>query len=113
MAVLSEPPAEQQHRAADLARPLADGRLFKVDDLMRMDYPEGKFWGLYYAQSVSLTRFLVEQATRAQFIQFVQRSQQNGAEAELRKIYKIDGFKDLQTRWLAYARSKATEMTAS
>ena len=37
-----------------------------------MDYPDGRYWGLYYAQSVSLTRFLVEQGTPAQFIQFVQ-----------------------------------------
>ena len=72
IAVLSEPPSEQRLRAADLEKPLAAGRLFKVQDLMVMDYPDGQSWGLYYAQSVSLTRFLVEQGTSAQFIQFVQ-----------------------------------------
>jgi hypothetical protein len=78
-----------------------------------MDYPEGRLWGLYYAQSVSLTRFLVEQGSPGQFVQFVQRSQQNGPETELRRIYHIDGFADLQNRWMSYAKSKTAETTAT
>ena len=76
MAVLAEPANEQHLRAADLNDPLSTGRLYKLEQLMSMDYPEGQYWGLYYAQSVSLTRFLVEQGTPAQFVQFVQRAQQ-------------------------------------
>jgi hypothetical protein len=112
IAVLSEPPSEQRLRAADLEKPLAAGRLFKVQDLMVMDYPDGQYWGLYYAQSVSLTRFLVEQGTPVQFIQFVQGTLRNHPETELRRIYQIDGFADLQNRWLAYARGKSAEMPA-
>jgi hypothetical protein len=107
MAVLSEPVDEQQRRAADLIKPLADNRLFAVDVLMNMDYPDERYWGLYYAQSVSLTRFLVEQGTPAQMIQFLQTSQREGYEPALRRVYKIEGFVDLQRRWSAYARSKA------
>jgi hypothetical protein len=113
MAVLSEPITEQNLRAADLEAPLGTGQLFKVEDLMKMDYPEGKYWGLYYAQSVSLTRFLVEQGSPTQFVQFVQRSQQSNPEAELKRIYNIDGYIELQKRWLAYAQTKTTEKTAS
>ena len=80
---------------------------------MAMDYPENKYWGLYYAQSVSLTRFLVEQANPTKFIEFVQRSQLNGLEPELKRVYNIDSFADLQNRWLTYARSKSSEMTAT
>ena len=40
-------------------------------------------------------------------IQFLQGSQRNGYEAELRRVYKIDGYADLQRRWLAYARSSS------
>ena len=109
LAVLSEPNDEQQRRAADLVTPLAENRLFAVDVLMNMDYPEERYWGLYYAQSVSLTRFLVEQGTPAQMIQFLQESQRDGYEPVLRRVYKIDGFADLQRRWVAYARSKAAE----
>jgi hypothetical protein len=113
MAVLSEPMTEQSLRAADLEAPLGTGQLFKVEDLMRMDYPENRYWGLYYAQSVSLTRFLVEQGNPSQFVQFVQRMQQNNPEAELKRIYNIDGYIELQKRWLAYAQSRTTEKTAS
>jgi hypothetical protein len=113
MAVLSEPSSEQQLRAADLNDPLTTGQLFPLHQLMKMDYPEGRFWGLYYAQSVSLTRFLVEQGTPGQFVQFVQRSQQNGAETELRRIYHIDGFADLHKRWVTYAKSKTAETSAT
>jgi hypothetical protein len=113
MAVLSEPFSEQGLRAADLEKPLASGQLFKVDDLMVMDYPDGKHWALYYAQSVSLTRFLVEQGSHTQFVQFVQGAQSRGLEAELRRVYKIEGFADLQKRWLEYARAKSSELTAS
>ncbi len=107
MAVLSEPDDEQQRRAVDLVKPLADNRLFAVDVLMNMDYPDERYWGLYYAQSVSLTRFLVEQGTPAQMIQFLQESQRDGYEPALRRAYKIEGFVDLQRRWVAYARSNA------
>ena len=105
MAVLTEPVAEQQRRATDLVDPLNKNLLFTMTDLMNMDYPDNAYWSLYYAQSVSLTRFLVEQGTPAQFIQFLQGSQKRGVEAELRRTYKIDGFQDLQARWVVYARA--------
>jgi hypothetical protein len=107
LAVLAEPADEQQRRAADLVGPLNANRLFAVDVLMTMDYPDNRYWSLYYAQSVSLSRYLVEQGTPAQMVQFIQTSQQEGYEPALRRVYKIDGFRDLQDRWLAYARSHA------
>lgn len=112
MAVLAEPHSEQRLRAADLDKPLTSGQLFKLNELMVMDYPDGKFWSLYYAQSVSLTRFLVDQGSPAQFIQFVQGAQQRGFESELKRLYKINGFDDLQKRWLDYARANSTELAA-
>jgi len=106
MAVLTEPPTEQKRRATDLVEPLGRNLLFPIEILMKMDYPDNRYWSLYYAQSVSLTSFLVEQGTGAQFVQFLQGSQANGFEAELRRVYRIDGFADLQARWVGYARSK-------
>jgi hypothetical protein len=113
MAVLSEPRTEQDLRAQDLAEPLSSGRLFRIQDLMAMDYPEGRFWALYYAQSVSLTRFLVSRGSPSQFVQFVKDSQRNGIEAELKRAYQIEGFADLQTRWLAHARGNASAVASS
>jgi hypothetical protein len=114
MAVLAEPTAEQDLRARDLDEPLAAGKVFRLNQLMSMDYPDPRHWALYYAQSVSLTRFLVEQGTPAQFVDFVQRSQRSGFEPALKRVYKIADFAELQSRWTAYARSRASaELTAS
>jgi hypothetical protein len=105
MAVLSEPTGEQALRASDLAKPLDGGKIFSVQQLMVMDYPEGQYWPLYYAQSISLTRFLVEQGTPTRFVEFIRDSQAHGAEAALLRHYQIKGFVDLQGRWLAFART--------
>ena len=113
LSVLSEPASEQAIRAAELEEPLATGRLFRLPDLMQMDYPDNQYWGLYYAQSVSLTRFLVDQGTPQQFVTFVKASQLNGAEAALKQVYKIKGNGDLQVKWLAYAKSKSAQAIAS
>jgi hypothetical protein len=105
MAVLAEPPGEQRHRAADLNEPLTSGRVFRMGDLMVMDYPSAEHWALYYAQSVSLTRFLVERGTPAQFIEFVRGCQRRNHEDELRRVYQIDGYAELQRLWIEYART--------
>ncbi len=107
MAVLAEPADEQRRRATDLVDPLGKNVYFSVEVLMGMPYPDQRYWGLYYAQSVSLTRFLVEQGSHAQFLQFLQGAQREGFEAQLRKVYKIEGYADLQARWVAFARANA------
>ena len=79
---------------------------------MAMDYPDAKDWSLYYAQSVSLTRFLVEQGPPEQFVQFVRNSQQ-GVEVALRDVYQIGGLAELQERWLEYARRQMATLGTS
>ncbi len=113
LAVMSEPRSEQQLRWAELSAPLEAGRLFALSQLMGMDYPDPKDWSLYYAQSVSLTRFLVEQDSPERFIRFVLDSHQKGTEAALQDCYRIKGFTDLQDRWMEYARKQVATKTAS
>ena len=71
------PPGERRQatRTAELHEPLQAGRVFDLRKLMAMDYPDAKDWSLYYAQSVSVTRFLVEQGPPEKFVKFVQNSQ--------------------------------------
>ena len=107
IAVLAEPNAEQEIRAAELQEPLEAGRIFDLRKLMAMDYPDAKDWSLYYAQSVSLTRFLVERGPPEQFVQFVQSSQRDGIEGALRGTYGIASLAELQERWTAYARQRS------
>jgi hypothetical protein len=73
---------------------------------MSIDTPEAKDWSLYYAQSVSLTRFLVERGTPEQLIQFVRESGRNGIEAALRQTYRISGIAELQAQWQGYASER-------
>ena len=113
MSVLSEPEAEQALRAADLAGPLRTGVLFTPDVLMTTDYPSGAHWSLFYAQSVSMTRFLVDRGTPPQFVQFVKMSQKAGADAALRKVYKIDGVADLESKWKGHAQETMRVATRS
>src|SRR5262249_26197817 len=113
IAVLAEPLREQQLRAADLQGPLESGQVFDLAKLMAMDYPEAKDWSLYYAQSVSLTRYLVDQGPPERFIRFVRDSQRIGAEAALKDVYQIGGLPELTERWLAYARNQIAVSTAT
>ena len=109
IAVLSEPSVEQNLRALDLKEPLAAGQIFELRQLMSLETPDARDWSVYYAQSVSLTRFLVDQGTPEQLIQFVRESHRKGVEAALRDIYRIAGFADLQARWQAYARDQTAK----
>lgn len=114
VAVLSEPAAEQEKRMGGLDEVLDGGKVFSVENLMTVpDYPEGKYWPLYFAQSVSLTRFLVDQGKPGQFIDFLQGSQRKGVEPELKRVYGIENFADLQARWLAYARESSAARVAA
>ena len=45
-------------------------------------YPSAEAWNLYYAQSVSLTPFLVEQGNPEQFVSFVRSAQRKGVEIQ-------------------------------
>jgi hypothetical protein len=107
MAVLAEPPSEVRSRSAELRSPLEESRIFTVADLVALDYPDAKDWSTYYAQSVSLTRFLVEQGGPRDFIRFLQASQRSSIDAALRETYKINGLAELQNLWLTYAREQA------
>ncbi|MGC8639056.1 MAG: peptidase MA family metallohydrolase, partial [Isosphaeraceae bacterium] len=113
MAVLAEPVSEQLSRAGDLAAPLEQNGLFRLSELMAIDYPNAESWSLYYAQSVSLTQFLVGLASPEQFVAFVKMAQRQGVEQALRDVYQIEGFPDLETRWRNYARRQIATITAS
>ncbi len=113
MAVLAEPRAEQVSRASELNEPLKEGRVFKLSELMAIDYPSAEAWNLYYAQSVSLTQFLVEQGSPEKFVSFVRGAQRKGIEVALRESYQIDGFAELENRWQTFARRQAAEIATS
>jgi hypothetical protein len=106
IAVLAEPTAQQAQKAAELREPLDSGQLFPLDKLMSMDYPSAKDWGLYYAQSVSLTRFLAELGPPDVFVRFVRETQSRDVASALDRVYRIKGFEQLERQWQDYARRR-------
>jgi hypothetical protein len=112
IAVLSEPQVERDQRTGELSEPLNKGQIFRINDLVTLDYPSPKNWNLFYAQSVSLTQFLVEQSSPGKFIEFLRSSQVSGTEPALLEHYAIQGLSDLETRWLEYARARPPQQTA-
>jgi hypothetical protein len=113
MAVLAEPLREQVSRASELQEPLQNGRVFKLSELMAIDYPSAESWNLYYAQSVSLTQFLVQRGSPEKFVSFVRGAQRSGVEAALRDVYHMKNFAELENRWQDFARRQAAEIAAS
>jgi hypothetical protein len=106
IAVLAEPYAEQQLRLAELREPVESGRIFPLKKLMGIDSPSAKDWSLYYAQSVSLARFLVDQGTPDRFVQFVKDSTTRGIEPALKSVYEINSVAELESRWLEHVKGR-------
>ena len=104
IAVMAEPAGSQRRRVAPLADPLAAGKVFRLADLMKAaDYPEPRYYGLFFAQSVSVTRYLVDMKGPAHFSKFLKAAQRNGLDPELKRHYGVEGAEDLQRRWAAQA----------
>ena len=80
---------------------------------MTADYPSGNYWTLYYAQSVSLTRYLVSQGTPTQFVQFVRATQGMPIDAALKQVYRIESVAALEKDWKSDARDRLASRTAS
>ncbi len=107
LAVSAEPSTSRSKKADDLATTIASGRYFRISDLMTAEFPDGRYWDLFMAQSASVVEFLVTRESFDHFVQFVKASQKTAPEAALRSHYNFDGFDDLEAQWLAHVRGVA------
>jgi hypothetical protein len=97
-----------------VAEYLAGGRTFPVKTLMEMTrYPDGEFLTLYYMQSLSLVRFLLDRGGREKLLQFLRASQTDEVEPILRRLYSIDGHVGLQKLWMDFARREGDRRNGS
>jgi len=104
MAVLSEPRHLTERHIRNLPQHQRDRQLFALADLMQYnEYPEGKYIGAFYAQSVSVVDYLCSLDNPQKFSQFVFDGLHTGWEPALQKHYGINSFVDLQRRWQAAA----------
>jgi len=99
LATLEEPQGFQQTARDLVAEELAAGRAFSVKAVMEMSrYPDQEYVQLFYAQSFSLTRFLVGARGRPTFLAFLRAAQPGRVEASLRFHYGW-GYPELQQHW--------------
>ncbi len=100
MAVLSEPRERVEKHLRNLPQHQRDRQLFAIRELMLFnEYPEGKWIGSFYAQSVSLVDYLCQQKDPQAFSVFLRDGLRNGYETALRQHYGFNSFEDLQRRW--------------
>jgi hypothetical protein len=103
MAILNEPEERVRRHLQDLPRYQRDGRLWSTRQLIeKPDYPAAQFYGPFYAQSVSLVEFLVQEKGARAFTRFVRESRQEGWEKSLATHYGWS-FRELEQKWQRYA----------
>ncbi len=104
IAVLSEPIDKIERHTRNLDRHRQEQTLFSVQQLLQLnDYPEPRYVGAFYAQSVSLCQYLANQKEGPQtLVRFIQDGLRMGYEASLKKHYNMS-LNDLENGWRAQA----------
>jgi tetratricopeptide (TPR) repeat protein len=104
IAVLSEPQDRINLHLRNLPMHRRDGHLFGLGQLMQMDrYPDPRYIGPFYAQSVSLVEFLAKKKGAPAFTRFLREALDSGFETALRKHYGYRNFTELDQQWRGHA----------
>jgi hypothetical protein len=103
LAVLSEPREKIERHLRNVSRCRQDGLLFTLHQLVQLsDYPDPRYIGAFYAQSVSLVEYLASERGPRVFVEFLRDGLRGGYEAALQRHYGCQGFADLEQRWTQY-----------
>jgi len=106
IAMLSENPQKQALRLADLRQTLRAGNTLPLRDLLAQTGPPRPEWRrAFYGQSLLLTSALIERSSPQTFVRFLDRSQQDGVEAALQRVYGLAGTAALQGAWNEWTRT--------
>jgi hypothetical protein len=82
------------------------GQIIPLRRLFTMnDYPDDRAG--FYAEALSVTRFLVEKKDRATFVRFLRTADTKGWDEALRKHYDIRRISELEKVWLADEQEKS------
>src|SRR5262245_42713585 len=113
VAVLTEPDQEIEKHRKNLVRCQRDNLLFPVKKLMEMqDYPQPRYVGAFYAQSVALVDFLTRQKGPQVFSAFLTDGLKSGYEPALRKHYGWD-YATLQQQWNQQLAAEVSRLSPS
>ncbi|MCC6749267.1 MAG: hypothetical protein IT371_16510 [Deltaproteobacteria bacterium] len=106
MAMLAESERDQRRREETLRARLRRAAPFRLRDLVRMGYPDEEYMSLFYAQSVSVVRYLVRLGGRPTLLAFLRTAGRYGVDYGLRYHYGLGGLTDLESRWRAAQREE-------
>jgi hypothetical protein len=100
MATLADTEAKQERHEKDLRDAIIRRTTFHAAELFLMaDYPPPKRFGAFYAQSASLTRFLVGRKGPRDFVKFIERAGEDGFDTALKECYSIANAAELDRLW--------------
>jgi len=104
--VLSEDNLERQRHDTMCRQLLNAGRGMQLRVLFNLkDYPKDVM--VLYAQGFSVTRFLVDQGGRANFLNFIAAGMRNGWDAAVQQFYSFESLQELEKAWLDSLRKIA------
>jgi hypothetical protein len=111
MAVLADSAGKQAAHHRDLDRAHSGRRTFRVVQLLTLrDYPSAEQFALFYGQSASLTRFLVERGSAEQFLRFVELGSRTGYDVAAREVYQFANVAELERAWLSHLDTPAASI---
>jgi hypothetical protein len=90
---------ERQQQFRVLRQALAGSKVMKLAQLFELREFLSD-WQTMYAQSFSVTQFLVDRKDRATYLAFVQRGMQRGWDHAVQRYYGFDDVADLEAAWL-------------
>jgi hypothetical protein len=114
MAVLAEPRERIERHLRNLPQHRAERHLFGIGQLMQLEsYPDPRYIGPFYAQSVSLVEYLSERAGPRVFAKFLREGLTGGYESALQRYYGIQTFGELEQQWMQHTFGSATATVSS
>ena len=106
LAILFDPLDKQHLHERDLQAAVRQRGAMPLEEIFALQrYPRAEDWALFYGQSASLVRHLLQQGTPQQLLQFAELQQSHGANAALGDVYGINGLAELQRQWQPAASS--------
>lgn len=100
MALLADGEQKQILHLGDLQMAAKNGSVLPLGELLAENTAfNGKRTLIFYGQSLSVVKFLVDRKTPVDFVRFVRLAGQAGYDAALRECYGLNGAADLEQQW--------------
>jgi len=113
MAVLGDSALKQSLHLLDLEAGYRNGATFRLAPFVSQScYPSAEQIPVFYGQSVSLVKFLVDRKSAPDFVRFLHLAEKAGYGAALGEVYGIRGVRSLERDWLASTFQRPNLLTA-